>query len=102
MKARGKSFFSPFRGEAVNNKFLFAGGRHKRNGSYGELVEDPNAAPMTPKTNNKTGAAHAQNAAPVPGGAGAAGAAAPGVVPQGSKVTNTEKTLLLSSDDEFQ
>ncbi len=85
---------------------LAVGGRHKRNGSYGEVSsEDPQADASSgsakgakkqqqqqqqQQQNSKVGEGHT------------AVAVGRGTGTRGSKVTNNEKTMLLSSDDEFQ
>lgn len=66
----------------------FSAGRHKRNGSYGEVPSNQSAPSST--THVASGGSSSQ--------AGQGGR--PGA--KGSKVNNNEKTLLLSSDDEFQ
>ena len=90
------------------------GGRHKRNGSYGEVGNGNGDHSVPPSTTHSASAAGAAGAAASSAGARAGQAAnaaqnaARGVVQgivagaKNSKVTNNEKTLLLSSDDEFQ
>lgn len=92
------------------------GGRHKRNGSYGEVGNgngDHSVPPSTTHTASTATGAAAGSAVSSAGAragqaANAAQNAARGVVQgivagaKNSKVTNNEKTLLLSSDDEFQ
>ena len=72
------------------------GARHARNDSYGEVCTDDTVGEPsnpTPATTATTGSMNTKVS--IVG-------AAKGILPKMSKVTNTEKTLLLSSDDEFQ
>ena len=76
------------------------GNRHKREGSYGEVNvhEDPNDT-------SAPGGNAAAATAPTNGSAVGGSAAQPvgqGMPSKVTKVKNNEKTLLLSSDDEFQ
>ena len=87
----------------TNLILITAGSRRKNDDSVGEsCAEDINAASnMAPATMAArevatTAASVASNAAASNGGAHAS------VKPRQAKVTNNEKTLLLSSDDEFQ
>ncbi len=91
------------------------GGRHKRNGSYGELGTDDNAAGNGDASGQNQVSTHTAKSASggrtsrktsqtqqAKGGAAAAAGGASGATGAGKKASNTEKTLLLSSDDEFQ
>ena len=68
------------------------GGRHTRNDSYGEVCTDDSIAESSNTTTTTSASMPKISIA----------GAAKGIIPKMSKVTNTEKTLLLSSDDEFQ
>jgi len=83
---------------------LESGNRHKRQESYGEVNTGENQQQHHIPAANGGGAA---TQAPSNGAVAAATAAATGAVKSAmpkmsTKVTNNEKTLLLSSDDEFQ
>jgi len=79
------------------NDMFALGNRHNRNDSYGEVsTDEPNF-----ETLGSGSETNPQTSIVMPG-AGASGAGLRGVIPKMSKVTNNEKTLLLSSDDEFQ
>ncbi|XP_059091897.1 transmembrane protein 184B-like isoform X3 [Tigriopus californicus] len=77
--------------------------RHQRNGSYGEVPADPMATPSTAAYAAATGPSSGTGRPMATSSAAAnARATVSGLMPKNSKVTNNEKTLLLSSDDEFQ
>jgi len=102
-------------------KDLESGSRHKRQESYGEVASNDNhvssVSPATASSAPNVGGAGGGVAAAMGAGASAAagassngtvaavGAAVKSALPnpvKSTKVTNNEKTLLLSSDDEFQ
>ena len=74
---------------------ITGGNRHKKTEHYGEVNthEDPND---TSKTGNNV------NRTPTNGSAITSGQPGQGMPSKVTKVKNNEKTLLLSSDDEFQ
>jgi len=85
-------------------QYSSGGNRHKRQESYGEVNTGENQQQHHIPAANGGGAA---TQAPSNGAVAAATAAATGAVKSAmpkmsTKVTNNEKTLLLSSDDEFQ
>ncbi len=114
----------------LDNFPFVAGGRHRRNGSYGDGSTaggggaDGDGTTFTSKSGS--GASGGSGGASAAGSIGSGGRAASGAsggtaasgasgggrasssgaggggLPKASKVTNNEKTLLLSSDDEFQ
>ena len=71
------------------------GGRHARNDSYGEVCTDDTVGEPSNPTPATVTTGSMNTKVSIVG-------AAKGILPKMSKVTNTEKTLLLSSDDEFQ
>jgi len=84
----------------ASQKDLQTGGRRKHEDSFGEAcVEENNSASVTNSARvvATTAASVATNAA-----AAASTGIRAAVQPRQAKVTNNEKTLLLSSDDEFQ
>ena len=74
---------------------IAGGNRHKKTEHYGEVNthEDPNDTSKTGNTVNMT---------PTNGSAITGGQPGQGMPSKVTKVKNNEKTLLLSSDDEFQ
>jgi hypothetical protein len=75
---------------------VLAGNRHTRNNSYGEVcTEDPASDNPKPIINP-------QATVTIPSTSGGSGLAKSIIPKLSTKVTNNEKTLLLSSDDEFQ
>ena len=84
-----------------------AGGRRKTDDSFGEACVEEGAANASGSTSTSaTTAARVVATTAASVASNAASAASSGiraaVQPRQAKVTNNEKTLLLSSDDEFQ
>lgn len=84
-------------------QYSSAGSRRKTEDSVGEsCVEDINAASTTASSTTQAAREVASTAASVASNVAASNGGARTTNKKVTKVTNTEKTLLLSSDDEFQ
>ena len=87
----------------INIFFVFlnvAGNRHKRDESYGEVNVHEDANDTSAQGGNAAAAAAPTNGSAVGGNGGQP--VGQGMASKVTKVKNNEKTLLLSSDDEFQ
>ena len=95
--------------EVTNSRSFYvfsAGGRRKTDDSFGEACVEEGGANASGSAASATTAARAVATTAASVASNAASAASSGiraaVQPRQAKVTNNEKTLLLSSDDEFQ